>query len=227
MEHLEASNLLTHYLSDDLEPGRRRDLEAHLARCAECAEWTAAYAFIDQALGQHQSSDEVARFALAPETLDRSSREHCSEHLRRCGDCRREVDLVRQAAGVGPPADGVAVTRGPAGLSRRQAAWLAVAATAVLALGASLWLDDARRPSSGSVLADRTLSDEQTKLTDPSSILVETTEVVPGAALTLESRVVGFGHGFSVQSGATLAVVTPLKTQNDDRPTSFSQPSDL
>ena len=216
MNHLEASNLLTHYLSGDLDSRRRKGLEEHISRCADCAEWVAAYALFDQALGRHPSSDEVASFALAPETLETSALERCREHLEDCRDCRHEVDLVRQAAAYGKRGSRLGGAMEPAFRSRRRAGWVAVAATVTLVLGVSLFFERSGRSPIGQVLTDSTLNEAQTRLVDPSSILVETTEVAPGAALTLESRVVGFGDGFSVMTGGTMAVFNRPPVEDDD-----------
>ncbi len=214
MHHLEASNLLTHYLSGDLRPGRRKNLEQHLAECAECAGWVMAYSLFDEALAQHPSSIEIAGFALAPETLDPPSYERCTEHLARCRECRGEVKLVGKAIAGGRQEAEPVREENPGRLPRRRA-WLALAASVVLALGAILISRTANRSPDEYLLADRILRDEETILADQ-SITVETTEVAPGAALTLESEVVAFGDGFSVKTGATLVVVTGESADEGD-----------
>ncbi len=211
MHHLEASNLLTHYLSGDLRPGRRKEVEEHLAQCSECAEWVATYSLFTEALVEHPPSLELARFALAPETLDPPSRESCAEHLKRCRECRGQLELVRQAASETRPVRVPAPVRSPT----RRRVWVALAASAVLVFGATFALRTTDRLPADYVLANSTLRGDQTILADR-SILVEATDVAPGAALKLESEVVAFGDGFSVKNGATLVVVTSASADEDD-----------
>ncbi len=211
MRHLEASNLLTHYVSGVLRPERREDLEEHLIQCSECAEWVATYSLFTEALVEHPPSLELARFSLAPETLDPPSRERCAEHVERCRECRDQLGLVRQAASETKPVREPAPVRIPT----RRRGWVALAACAILALGATLALTTMDRSPADQVLANSTLHGEQAILADR-SILVEATELAPGAALKLESEVVAFGDGFSVKNGATLVVVTSESSDEDD-----------
>ena len=211
MRHLEASNLLTHYLSGDLSSGRRQALERHLAECTECAGWVEVYSWLGEALSDHLSSLECASFALAPETLEATDRARCAEHVERCRECRDEVELVRAAvveARMGPEPG-----RHPGSL--RRAAWVALAASVILAFGAILSSRPASRSSADQVLAGATLHGEE-KILAHRSILVEATEVAPGASLTLESQVVAFGDGFSIKTGASLVVVTRDSADEDD-----------
>ncbi len=204
MHHLKASNLLTHYLSGDLDSGQRKEIEAHLAQCAECAGWVATCSLFAEVLGDHLASTEIASFSLQPEALDPATCERCAEHLERCRECQRTAELVREAAAAARPEPVRRRTWG--GLAPRWAASAALAATVVLALGAIFASGPAPRLPAEYVLAGSTLRGNQTILADQ-SIVVEATEVAPGAALTLESEVVAFGSGFAVKSGATLTVV--------------------
>lgn len=217
MHHLKASNLLTRYLSGDLESGPRKEVEEHLAQCADCAGWAGTYSLFAEALAQHPPSREIARYSLAPETLDPPSYERCKRHLKRCRGCRDEVELVREAAGEARQQGERRRERHPARLRLRWGTAAALAASAVLALGTSLVFRTAGRSPVEVVVADSTLRGEERIFADQ-SILVETTELAPGAALTLESQVVAFGDGFSIKTGATLVVVTRESANENGRP---------
>ena len=214
MNHLEASNLLTHYLSGNSSPERRRGVEEHMAECAECAGWVATHSLFAEALVEHPSSDEIVVYALAPESLAPASHERCAKHLESCPECREEVELVREGVERSRAAS-EPVQEQSAGINRHRRVWVALAASLILVLGASLMLRTVDQPSVQQVLAESSLSGEKTILADR-SIVVETTEVEPGGALRLESRVIGFGAGFSVKTGATLAVVTSDSIADDD-----------
>ena len=138
MDHREASRLLPDLLSGPLPDERRAALEAHVEECTECREWSETYGFLTDALSgnhesEHPSSEQLAHLAVDAELLTAPERDQLAEHLEGCADCRRELELSREAL--------VAARRRPTVLSfplRRPspavAARLALAASLILAL---------------------------------------------------------------------------------------------
>lgn len=228
MRHATAVTLITDPGSGALAPDLQRQLDRHLVRCAECRAWLRTYRLLDEALtdegksgrSEHLSSQELAAFSLAPETLDEPSRERCERHLGDCGRCRYEAALAREA---------VAAARGSRirGLTAQTASVrrLAAAAGLLLAVGALVYLALARTPKEQNVFGGR-LEGIQT-LAARRSIVIGTTEVDSGASVTLRSgELVALGNGFSVESGAHLRVEVDRGTTPRGESTNRTRPQD-
>jgi hypothetical protein len=223
MNHSQANDLLTGFISGVLDPSSRHEVEQHVADCEDCRSWVATYRFFSEALqdpvaspAEHLSSHELCAFILTPGSLDAVTRLRCEQHLEVCSRCRREQTLVREAVAAAREVRGsLAIFAGGRGATK----WptrLAMAASLLLLIGALAVLSVQRNPDEYTLRSGRLEGRQTYKATD--SIVIEATEVSPGALLTLQAgEKVAFGEGFSVRSDATLKVfVGPKRPVKQD-----------
>ena len=105
MDHQQASLLLSDLREGRLDHRMAADVEAHLAECQECREWSETYGLFSETLEEedddkaedHPSSEEIARFAIEPETLADQDLSRIALHLRACKRCATELDTTREA----------------------------------------------------------------------------------------------------------------------------------
>lgn len=229
MDHLEASSLLTGFVGGELEASERRALRRHLTECEECQVWVATSELLealspDQALTEqhHPSSDELASFALAPETLDDLARRRLEGHVDGCSQCRHEAGLVsasvreaRDELAAEPSMSGSLVGSLAAAAARAYQAPLRLAAAVILVVAAA-WVGFASsRTPDELTLSNRVFSGEQT-VSAGTSMVVGATEVSSGANVVLRSgQLIAIGDGFSVGPGATLTVSTKGRIDDD------------
>lgn len=212
MQHPRASGLLTEYVSGDLEPNRRREVEEHLKSCDDCHLWVATYRLLARSIrsraaeaDSHLSSDDLSTFALNPQNVDQATRERCERHLETCRDCTEEAELV--AAAVSEARQRSPRRRSSAKprlvLSPARLAW---AATLMLVIGA-LVVDRWSPEAEVAHLSGEIFEGEETFKGDD-VLLVDASRVNPRASVILQAeRTVAIGEGFSVDSGASLTVV--------------------
>ncbi len=215
MKHLEASNLLTEFVSRSLSPERRLEVEAHVEECAECHAWVTTHLLLSGALAaetgestaSHPSAFELSSLALAAHTLSDDVREGCARHVANCAGCRQEMELVQAAATAAREVDERPAAR------RRFASseLLAWAAGLLLVVGAVAYFGIAAPPPPESHAENRQLQgetiDDSRLIEATESIFVGATEMRKGAVVSLQAgRAVTFGNGFSVGSGASLDV---------------------
>jgi len=214
---LEASNLLTRFVTRTLASSRRSEVEEHVVECDDCRAWVTTFSLLAQSLGDeaersvssHPSSLDLSTFALAAHTLDDATRERCATHVRRCATCRREVELVGAAVSEARQGDRAAVSDS-APIRKRFAspARLAWAAGLLLAIGGLVLLQPSGPPSSGERQVQRKIFHGSSVVRARDFMLVEETKITSGAEVSLEAgRAVAFGNGFSVGSGASLSVL--------------------
>ena len=145
--HDRTRELLPWLVNESLEDDERREVEAHLASCADCrAELAATRQTFDvfavhlppAALTSYVAEPQAASWEVEGLPLQRSLVE---EHLASCPSCRSEVELLR--GGLAAIADGTEAEREPGSVlpfaqrptpapSRRLPAWLPVALAASL-----------------------------------------------------------------------------------------------
>ncbi|MFQ5351317.1 MAG: zf-HC2 domain-containing protein, partial [Thermoanaerobaculia bacterium] len=102
MNHRQATRHLGDLLTGELAGDRRDELTAHLERCEECRGWSETYGFLSDALradreAEHPASEQLAHLAVDAALLTAPEREHLAAHLEECSDCRRELELSRDA----------------------------------------------------------------------------------------------------------------------------------
>lgn len=211
MEHSTASKLLTE--SGELDLAQTKALGAHVATCRECCSWVATYQFFAEALGEdpaaarHPSSKDLCSFALAGTDLDATTRDRCHRHIENCPECSYEVELVRSA--VSESSENVALewpTPRVAEWFSDKAGALALAATLVILLGGLLVAGRILSLKPTEYLIAGLVIQETEAITAEEPIFVESTQIQEGFTLALQSPMVTFGEGFSVDSGAGLIV---------------------
>ena len=166
MDHETASGLLGDHARGRLDPGQRRQVEAHLATCSECRDVAALLPAVQQALQEHgpalfdahPSPEQLGQFALASDELDAPEQSRVAAHARACPTCANEVDLTRRAQRTAwarsPQAWAHAAGRKPAAAWLRPA--LAVSAIAAVALIYPAYLGLVRYPEVRRVAARAT-----------------------------------------------------------------------
>ena len=131
MKHEEAAVRLVDLEEGRLEGTERERILAHTASCAACQAWIDGYRELVAALrptrqavaqeneagtrtGEHPSSDLLARFVTAPNTLDDAAWWEIERHIEGCGPCAD--DATRLASVLeGDPGQNVEPTTTPAG----------------------------------------------------------------------------------------------------------------
>ena len=116
MTHEDAQTLIEEYESGTLSVERSAELRAHLDECEECRAEARIAASLrrvaavsgEAMLSEHPDPEELAGYALADRSYPLDVLAGIQTHLEACETCRREVDLVREAA------------RSPKGGSRRR-----------------------------------------------------------------------------------------------------------
>lgn len=106
MTHEDAQTLIEEYESGTLGPEQSAELRAHLASCEECRAEAriaaslrrAAAATGEALLSDHPDAEELAGYALADNSFPLDVLARIQSHLEACETCRRELDLVREAA---------------------------------------------------------------------------------------------------------------------------------
>ena len=136
--------LLPWYVEGNLDSRSARDVERHLARCAECREEVEALASMRASLrGMHAGADrpvtleELLAYEAGDRTLAPAARERVEQHLAACSACREDLAALRASRGNG------ATPR--VRVAPRRPAWIVAAAMLVLGVALSVtWLT---RPS--------------------------------------------------------------------------------
>lgn len=104
MRHREAIRNLSELGSGSIDADTEAALAEHAQGCAACREWLATRdLLLDVFSGgrglerDHPPSDLLALCVVRPHEVDESDQEDLRLHLRRCSDCRRQVELTRSA----------------------------------------------------------------------------------------------------------------------------------
>ena len=249
MRHREASRQLVDLLAGDLSADRQSELAEHLEICEECRDWSETYGFLSDSLraddeADHPSSEQLAHLAVDAESLTAPERGQLATHLEECDECRRELELSREALAAGR--EEPAVARLPLRLpSRAVALRLALAASMALALGLAFIanrsnsadhgppaVSDAQlpgRPVAGALGAgqraaahgdqDRRLDEEDlvgTQVIEAEGVLAANSNVQSGSDITLRAgEMVFLGDGFSIGSSANLGIEIAPRPNSD------------
>jgi predicted anti-sigma-YlaC factor YlaD len=207
MSERHLCELLPDYADGALHVRVAEQVEAHVRRCSDCADWLETYQGLAGLLGcsQQVSGALLAEYAVAPQRMTVVDREAVTAHLECCPSCRAEAELVHSALDAArdePPRH-----RFPALHASRP---LLMAATVLLATTVGLFAYFARSSSGESeqLVWDQTIQSSRT-LEGEGTILIVDTKVQHGATLTVRAgRRVAFGSGFSISSDASMAVAT-------------------
>ena len=106
MEHRDAAPLLIDHVRGRLEGESARTMESHVATCAECRGLAETIRRVDHEISahgaalfeRHPTSDDLARWALAADSLPTEILARLGGHVNACPTCRREAELARRAA---------------------------------------------------------------------------------------------------------------------------------
>jgi anti-sigma factor RsiW len=223
MNHSEASRLLSDHAAGRLSPARSGAVGAHIKGCRECRGWVATYEILagsvaEVSLKPHLSSQELCDFALEAPALGRNARKRCEHHLAACSECSEEVALVRSA--VREAGEAPVPLPGFLGRSRQLASSkggrLALAAALVLVASGLVAVSHLKKSASEELRLVGESVGGNRSIKASRSILVEAMKIVSGSEVNLESEVIAFGNGFSIESGAGLAVVTNRISDEND-----------
>ena len=219
MGHDEARALLPQLAGGEIGKADERLLRRHLEECADCRSWLETWSLLADSLAPaeaeagHLSSDQIARLAASRELLAESEPAALEEHLGECEDCRRLLELTREAL-----TGGRKERRKPAVTSwlkpSRLALPMRVAAAAALVLALGLIFMPRRAPEVAGIADrnDREIADTVLRGTQvieaEGSLTARGVTVESGGEVTLRaSETVILENGFSVGSGASLTVV--------------------
>lgn len=241
MNHREAQRQLSDLLAGEVGDARRAELEAHLEECADCRDWSETWEFLSRALeagheAEHPSSEQLARLAVAAERLTAEESERLEAHLEECGDCRRELQLSRQA--VTAARRGATVVPFRLRPPSRATAWrLALAASLILALALTFLVARPDGVGGGPVTAavDPEIGRPATEsapasagegVVEPAAVTTESPSVVTadysidsGAVTLRAAEMVVLGEGFAIGTSASLGVeVTKTASAEPRRP---------
>lgn len=201
MKHEEAERYLVDLASRSLPNETVSEMQRHVQDCDECQEWLETYSLLEASVApsgaaiSHPAAEQIASYALDLEEVD----EPFIAHVSGCGNCNREVRLVRAS-----------VSQAEASPPNRESwpgsRWLVAAALSALAFGLPFWFS--RSNPAG---PDRTVSSQTlygTTTIDSNEYLMATnTRIATGADVTLRAgRIVALGDGFSVGDDASLTI---------------------
>jgi hypothetical protein len=203
MEHREASLLLAELRDGQLTEEVAAAVARHADGCEECRGWVEAYALLrraveadDESLPAHPPGDHIARFAVAPETMDDVQCAAVATHVRTCESCRRELETTRLA---------VADSAGTA----RQGWWRPSDPTFRVALAASLLVALLAYPAHRGL---RTVMGPTTEYSGPVGYLLLTGE--PRGETPIETMTIRPGQPYLL---IAVAMTLPEGIAPDDR----------
>lgn len=237
MNHTEATRCLLDVVPDPCGDPVARDLAAHLDACDECRSWHASLELLaasvqPPALDDHPASDVIALCAARPDEVLEPDRADLRRHLEICGECRREIGLMRDALEHAR----VPKAERPMGWNRVHARpgrlWTALAATAVVSISLAALLSggfgsgsdpgplvpQSHEPRAGTDERSAVTATDSSSLGDVSGqqeIQVGSNETLVHTKITDGSRVtirgdqrLAFGDGFVIGSGTRVVVGT-------------------
>jgi hypothetical protein len=232
MRHRDAVAYLPDFALDSLDASTRAAVESHVDRCAACKSWLKTHEFLAETLigspdREHPDSSLLALCAVRPEEeyeLDRSGFNH---HLEICGECREDLERVRDAISAARPATARAAH---ATSPKLISSWWRIAAAAIagLAIGSLFTFGPWRvGPHDPEPIEIPIQSDESSDV-EPSSkpeevsgieiegnrlieaeraLTITKVKIKDGARVTIRAgEVVAFGDGFQIGRGTRVAV---------------------
>lgn len=213
------NDLLLRFVENDLAPAQEERVAEHVARCPECQDWCEAFAVLDSDLrasaDRHPSADSIARYVIAPETLDEEKRQSLHSHLASCDLCREDEALVAEGVDgkpLGYEAQGVAMRL----LTSRP---LQIAASLLLLVGvlaSPLFRESSGQPAA-QMQVDGQLLEGQRVIEAGVRVEVTDTAVALGSDIVFRAGdTVALGNGFSIAEGASFSVETGIAKGDAD-----------
>jgi hypothetical protein len=105
MTHEQAASLVSEWARGALDASRSADFERHVAECEACrGAAAAARSLVEEreriaaSSQRHPSSDALARYVVGHRDEPVVELARVGLHLSRCGTCREDADLMREAA---------------------------------------------------------------------------------------------------------------------------------
>lgn len=232
MTHAETVENLLAFAEGPLERELEGAVAAHVETCSACQEWLETYTTLAQGLagdGGHPSSSVLARHVAQPHGISDVEAAFVEGHLETCPECSDDLVLVRAALReTGPTAltNSVRPWSWRPRLERHRQELIAAVLLVALAVGCVVSFGLLRRTAAARAGADggsfveadaamipgtRELFGmelEGTRVIESHSDLrISDSRVKDGARVTIRAGGgVAFGNGFSVESGASLAV---------------------
>lgn len=105
MDHERATTLIVDHARGRLEPALAADMERHLRECEKCRQASEASSALEaqirsrgpEYLAAHPPADDVAAYAVFPDSLPQSRLAAVALHVRACPLCEAEASIARRS----------------------------------------------------------------------------------------------------------------------------------